>query len=129
MRITSTALSGNFLNEISQLESQQSTLQNEATTGLKVTLPEDHPAAMDQVLNLQNEESANTQYQNNISALQGTATTASDALNSLQSLVEKASEIATSANSLSSQTELSSDATQVASLIQQALQIGNTHDS
>jgi flagellar hook-associated protein 3 FlgL len=129
MRITSTALSGNFLNEISQLESQQSTLQNEATTGLKVTLPEDDPAAMDQVLNLQNEESANTQYQNNISALQGTATTASDALNSLQSLVEKASEIATSANSLSSQTELSSDATQVASLIQQALQIGNTQDS
>jgi flagellar hook-associated protein 3 FlgL len=129
MRITDTAFTGNFLNEITQLESQQSTLQNEATTGLKVTLPEDNPAAMDQVLNLQNEESTNTQYQNNISALQGTATSASDALNSLQSLVEKASEIATSANSLSSQTELAGDATQVASLIQEALGIGNSQDS
>jgi flagellar hook-associated protein 3 FlgL len=129
MRITNTAFSGTFLNEISQLETQQSTLQNEATTGLKVTLPENNPAAMDQVLNLQTEASSNTQYQSNITALQGTATTAADALNSLQTVVEKASEIATDATSLSSQTQLSSDAAQVANLIQEALEAGNTQDA
>jgi flagellar hook-associated protein 3 FlgL len=128
MRITSTAFESNFLNQINQLKTQQSTLQNEAATGLKVTLPEDNPAAMDQDLNLQNEESSNTQYQNNINALQGTATTASDALNSLQSLVEQASEIATSATGLSSQTQLTGAAAQVANLIQEALQVGNTKD-
>jgi flagellar hook-associated protein 3 FlgL len=129
MRVTNTSFGGNFTNEISQLETQQSTLQNEATTGLKVTQPEDNPAAMDQVLNLQNEESANTQYQNNITALQGTATSASDALNSLQTIVEKAGEIAASTNSLSSQTQLSGNAAQVASLIQEALGIGNSQDA
>ena len=77
MQITTTSFTSGFLNQIDQLESQQSTLQNESTTGLKVSLPEDNPSVMDQVLNLQTESSANTQYQSNITALQTTATTAS----------------------------------------------------
>jgi flagellar hook-associated protein 3 FlgL len=129
MRVTTTSFSDGFLNQITRLESQQSTLQNEATTGLKVTLPEDNPAAMEQVLNLQSESSANTQYQNNITTLQGTATTASDALNSLQTIVEDASEIATDASGLTSSTQLAGDATEVSNLIQEALQIGNTQDA
>ena len=75
MQITTTSFTSGFLNQIDQLESQQSTLQNESTTGLKVSLPEDNPSVMDQVLNLQTESSANTQYQSNITALQTTATT------------------------------------------------------
>ena len=39
MQVTNTSFTGSFLNEINQLETQQSTLQNEATTGLKVSLP------------------------------------------------------------------------------------------
>ena len=66
MQITTTSFTSGFLNQIDQLESQQSTLQNESTTGLKVSLPEDNPSVMDQVLNLQTESSANTQYQSNI---------------------------------------------------------------
>ncbi len=75
MQITTTSFTSGFLNQIDQLESQQSTLQNESTTGLKVSLPEDNPSVMDQVLNLQTESSANTQYQSNITQLQATATT------------------------------------------------------
>src|SRR5208282_2474277 len=129
MRVTSTSFTNGFLNQLTQLESQQSTLQNEATTGLKVTQPEDNPAAMSQVLNLQTEASADTQYQNNITALQGTATTAADALNNLQTIVEQASEIATQASGLTSSIQLSTDATQVSNLIQEALQVGNTQDA
>src|SRR5208282_801084 len=109
MNVSTTSFTNGFLSQITRLESQQSTLQNEVTTGLKVSLPEDNPAAMNQVLDLQTESSADTQYQSNISALQGTATTASDALNSLQTIVENASEIATNASGLSSSAQLSAD--------------------
>jgi flagellar hook-associated protein 3 FlgL len=129
MRVTTTAFSNNFLNEIAQLKSQQSALQNQATTGLKVTLPEDNPAVMEQVLNLQSQASANTQYQSNITALQNSANTASDALNSLQTIVEKAGEIATEADGVTSPTQFSEYSTQVKGLIQDALQLGNTKDA
>jgi flagellar hook-associated protein 3 FlgL len=129
MQVSTTGFSSNFLYQIGQLESQQSTLQQETTSGLKVTEPEDNPGVMDQVLNLQNEASANTQYQSNITQVQNSATTASDALNSLQTLVEQAGEIATDAGGVTSSTQLSTYATQVGQLIQQALQIGNTQDA
>jgi flagellar hook-associated protein 3 FlgL len=129
MQVTTTSFSSGFLSQITQLENQQNTLQNEATSGLKVTLPEDNPAVMNQVLNLQSESSADTQYQSNITALQGSAATASDALNNLQTIVEDASEIATDAGGVTSPTQLASDATQVGNLIQEALQVGNTQDA
>jgi flagellar hook-associated protein 3 FlgL len=129
MNVSTTSFTNNFLYQINQLESRQASLQSQATTGLKVTLPEDDPAVMDQVLNLQSEDSANTQYQSNITQLQDSATTASDTLNSLQTLVEQASEIATEANGVTSSTQLSTYATQVGQLIQEALQLANTKDS
>jgi flagellar hook-associated protein 3 FlgL len=129
MNVTNTSFSNQFLYEIQQLEGQQTTLQSQATTGLKVTLPEDDPSAMNQVLNLQTEAGANTQYQSNITQVQNSATTASDALNNLQTLVEQAGEIATDANGVASSTQLSTYATQVGQLIQEALQIANTQDA
>ncbi len=126
MRVSTNSFSDNFLYQIGQLQTQQSTLQNQATTGLSVTLPENDPSVMDQVLNLQTEASSNTQYQSNISAVQNSANSASDALTSLQSLVEQAGEIATEANGVTSPTQLSAYATQVGQLIQQALSIANT---
>ncbi len=129
MHVTNLSFNNNFLYDIQQLESQQSTLQTQTSTGLKVTQPEDDPAAMNQVLNLQTEASANTQYQSNIASLQNSATTASDALNSLQTLMEQASEIATNANGVTSPTQLATYATQVGELVQQALQVANTKNA
>ena len=129
MRVSTTSFSNNFLYQIGQLESQQSTLQNETTSGLSVTLPEDNPGVMNQVLNLQSDASTDTQYQNNISQIQNSATTTSDTLNSLQSLVEQAGTIATEVTGLTSSTQLATDATSVSQLITQALQLGNTRDA
>jgi|SRR5580658_8285093 flagellar hook-associated protein 3 FlgL len=129
MRVSTTSFSNNFLYQIGQLENQQNTLQSEASSGLKVTLPEDDPSVMNQVLNLQTESSSNTQYQSNISEVQASANTASDTLNSLQTLVEQAGEIATQANGVTSPTQLSTYATEVGQMIQEALQLGNTQDS
>jgi flagellar hook-associated protein 3 FlgL len=129
MQVSTTSFSNNFLYQIGQLQSQQTTLQGEASSGLSITLPEQDPGVMNQVLNLQSEASSATQYQNNISQIQNSADTASDALNSLQSLVEQAGEIATESTGVDSSTQLSAFAAQVGQLIGQALQIANTHDS
>lgn len=130
MRISNSTFTDNFLNNIQQLEQQQNTLQGQASSGLSVSLPEDNPAVMTQVLNLQTDSAANAQYQSNIGQLQDAATTSATAMNSLQSLVSQASEIATESSSgTTSPTQLATYATQVASLIQQAIQLGNTKDA
>jgi flagellar hook-associated protein 3 FlgL len=129
MHVTTTSFGQNFLNQINQLENRQTQLQNEASSGLSMTSPEDNPTAMNQVLNLQTEDSANTQYQSNISDVQATADTSSDALNQLQSIIEKAQEIATNANGVTSSSQLATLASQVSGLITEALGVANTTDS
>ena len=61
MRISDSLFINNFLAQTNQLQARQNQLQNETTTGLKVSLPEDDPAAMNQALNLQTQAAANTQ--------------------------------------------------------------------
>jgi flagellar hook-associated protein 3 FlgL len=130
MRVSTNSFTNNFLYQIGNLEDQQTTLQSEVSTGLKLSEPEDDPSAMNQVLNLQTEASSTAQYQSNISQTQTTATTASDALNSLQTLVEQAGEIANeAANSQNSSTQLTTYAATVGNLIQEALGVANIHDS
>jgi flagellar hook-associated protein 3 FlgL len=129
MRISSSLLTDNLLSQMNQLQGQQIQLQNQVTTGLKVSLPEDDPAAMNQVLDLQSQAAANTQYQSNITQLQSTAATAANAMNSLQTITEQAGEIATEAGGVNSSSQLAAYATQVASLIQEALQAANTQNA
>jgi len=129
MRVSNSSFSDGFLYQIGQMESQRNALQNQTSTGLSFTQPQDNPAGMNQLLNLQSEASSATQYQTNIAQIQSSATTASGALTSLQSLVEQANEIATQTDGLTTSTQLSSYATEVGQLIQQALQIANTQDS
>jgi flagellar hook-associated protein 3 FlgL len=129
MRVSNSLFTNNFLAQINQLQQQQIQLQNQATTGLKISLPEDDPAGINQVLDLQTQAAANTQYQSNITQLQGAATTAATAMNSLQTIVEQAGEIATEANGTTTSSQLANYATQVGTLIQEALQTANTQDA
>jgi flagellar hook-associated protein 3 FlgL len=130
MRISDSTFTDNFLSQIQQLQQQQNTLQGESSSGLSVTLPEDNPPVMAQVLNLQTDSAANAAYQNNITQLQSTATTSATAMNSLQTLVSQVNDIATEAsNGTNSSTQLSTYATQVEALIRQAVQLGNTQDA
>ncbi len=129
MRIASNTFTDNFILQVNQLQTNQQRLQNEAATGIKLSLPEDNPAAMGQVLNLQTQSDANTQYQANISQLQTQATTASNALNSLQTIINQAGSISLQADGTSTPQELAADSTQVNQLLSEALQIGNSKDS
>ncbi len=129
MRISDNLFMNDLQTQMNQLQSQQLTQQNETTTGLKVSLPEDDPSAVGQTLNLQAQSDANTQYQSNITQLQSTATTSASAMSSLQTITEQAAEIATEVGGTTSSTQLSTYATQVGNLIQEALQAANTKDT
>lgn len=131
MRVAQTTFGTTFLTQLSQLEQRQQTLQTEAATGQLFSLPEQNPSAMSQVLNLQTDVNANTQYQNNIAQLQQTASAVSAAIsgtNGLKAISDRASEIATLADGTASPTQLQAYATEVGQMIQQALQIANTQD-
>jgi flagellar hook-associated protein 3 FlgL len=130
MRVTDSSFTDNFLGELQQLQQQQTTLQGQATTGLSMTLPEDNPALMAQVLGLQTDAAANNAYQNNITQLQNTASTSATVMNSLQTLVSQVNTIATeAANGTNSTSQMQTYADQVESFIQEAIQLANTQDA
>lgn len=129
MRISNNYFTSNFISQVNNLAQQQTKLQTQASTGLKITLPEDNPAVMTQVLDLQTASAQNSQYQANITQLQNAATTSYGAMNNLKTISDRADQIATLASSgTTSATDMASYATEVGQLIQQALQAGNTQD-
>jgi flagellar hook-associated protein 3 FlgL len=129
MRVSSLMFNQNYLPQLNQLEQSQNQLESEASSGLSMTLPEDNPAMMGAVLDLQAQTSANAQYQSNITQLQSSATTTSTALNALQPLLSQASAITLSVSAATNPNELANDADTVTSLITTALGIANTKDS
>jgi flagellar hook-associated protein 3 FlgL len=128
MRIAGTSYTDSMVSQLNLLSTRQYQLQNQASTGQTISAPSDDPAGMALALNLQADNSAVTQYSQNISTLQNRATIAGNALISLQTILERASEIATSADGASSPAQLQANASEVTQLIQQAAQIMNTRD-
>ncbi len=128
MRIAGTSYTDSMVSQLNLLSAQQYQLQNQASTGQTISAPSDDPTGMALALNLQADNSAVTQYAQNISTLQNRATIAGNALSSLQTIEERASEIATSADGASSPAQLQANASEVTQLIQQAAQIMNTQD-
>jgi flagellar hook-associated protein 3 FlgL len=126
MRIAGTSYTDSMVSHLNLLSAQEYQLQNEASTDQSISAPEDDPAGMAAALNLQAQNSAVTQYAQNITTLQTRATTAGSALTSLQTLTDRASEIATSADGATSPSALQADVTEVTQLIQQAAQLMNS---
>jgi flagellar hook-associated protein 3 FlgL len=129
MRITSNAYDSSLVNQLNQLSAQQYTIQNQVSTGLSVQAPSDNPAAMENTLDYQAQNAAQTQYSSNISTLQSRATSVYGVLQSLQTITSRAGEIATSAgNATSSQSTLDNYANEVNQLINQVVNAANTKD-
>src|SRR5580704_11826220 len=102
MRVTSTTYPDYLIGQLGNLETNQTKLQTEVSSGLSVQEPEDNPDAMAQALDLTAQSQAETQFQGNITQLQQTATATSSAMQSLQSIVSQAGVIATEANGVQS---------------------------
>ncbi len=128
MRVTGNLIASETASQLNLLLARQSRLQNQVTSGQRVTAPEDDPVAMGEALSLQNQTSIAGQYGENIGVLQTRATTVANALESLKTIMDRAGEIATQADGTKSQSDLQNFATEVQQLIQQAAQIANSKD-
>jgi flagellar hook-associated protein 3 FlgL len=129
MRVASDSYTNTMLNEFSNLKQQQITLQNQVATGLSVQAPSDSPTAMETTLDDLSSQATQQQYSSNITTAQAQANSVYSVLQSLQTLTSQAQTIVTEAGSgTNSQSNLNSYATQVGSLIQEALQLVNTQD-
>jgi flagellar hook-associated protein 3 FlgL len=129
MRVTDSAYNSSLINQLNGLTSQQYTLQNEVTTGLRIQSASDDPGAMEDTLNDQANVASQTQYASNITTLQNRATSIYNVLQSLQTASSKAGEIATEAgNGTQTPTALTTSASQVNDLLNQVVALANTKD-
>lgn len=129
MRIATNSYTDAMISQFNNLTAQQDILQNEVSTGLSIQSPSDNPVGMQNTLDYLANASAQNQYSSNISTLQSRATLTYSATQSLQQIISQAGTIATEATSgTASQSTLNNYASQVSSLISQALSIANTTD-
>jgi flagellar hook-associated protein 3 FlgL len=126
MRVTSNAYSLSLVDQLNSLVSQQTKLQSQATSGQRVTNPEDDPAAFGRVMAFDAESKGVAQHQQNIGLLKDRATASAAAINGLKTVSDRASEIATMADSTKSPAQLKIYAAEVTQLIQQAAQTANS---
>jgi flagellar hook-associated protein 3 FlgL len=128
MRVTSNTFPNTLREQLLRLNQRQSRLQSQAATGQLLALPEDNPAAMRRVLDMQNEAGSVSQYQSNVARHQELATATYSSLKALRSLVDRAGEIATLAGGIQPGRDLKLYATEVNGLIEQALQVSNSQN-
>lgn len=125
MRIAGTSYTDSLVGQLNYLSAQQFQLQGQISTGQRIRKPEDDPGGMAEALSLKTDSSRLSQYAQNISTLQTTASTAYDALQQIKTISDRANEIATLADSTKTTTELQAYATELNSLLQQAVQLAN----
>lgn len=126
MRIATHSVSDTILRQIQQLSADQSRLQTQISTGLRISQPEDDPAAFARVVNFQSELRQNAQYASNASSALALSQASYAGLQSLKSVSDRAGEIAALGNDVLGSDTMQSYAVEVNQLIEQAAQVGNS---
>lgn len=125
MRIASSSISDTIVQQLQQLNAQQTKLQNQVGSGLRISQPEDDPAAVARVINLNGENSALNQFiANTDRALQVSQATYSG-LQQLKKISDRATEIGTLGSGAQTPAALQAYAAELDQLIEQAVQLAN----
>jgi flagellar hook-associated protein 3 FlgL len=125
MRVATNSFTNSLVDQLNRLSARQTRLQTEAATGQRLIAPEDDPAAMRRVLDLQAEGTSIAQFQKNISFLTEKAGASYEVMRGLKKISDRVGEIATLADDMKSPDELKIYATEVTQLIRQAVQFVN----
>jgi flagellar hook-associated protein 3 FlgL len=116
-----------FLNGISNLQSQQTQVENELSSGYQVQDASDSPGQTPELIDLGSSLAAVQNYQTNLTRVQAEASTADQAIGSAITLIQNATTLGTEgANSTSSASERQTLATQVQAIQQQIVSVANT---
>jgi flagellar hook-associated protein 3 FlgL len=105
----------------------QATLEEESSTGLKVNAPGDNPVAAQQILHLNSQNAAITQYASNITSGTATLTMSDSAMSSMVNTLTSLTQIATEMSTGTvSPTDMTDAVSQVQQLQSQMISLGNT---
>ncbi len=126
MRVTGNTYSSALASQLGNLTSRQAKLQSQIATGQRLQSPEDDPAAVRRVMDLQADARTLAQYQRNLAHQQDLAAVSYGAIQSIKKISNRANEIATLADGLKSPLELRAYANEIKGLIQQGLQAANS---
>ncbi len=125
MRVTGNTFSNSLASQLGYLTAQQAKLQTQVSTGQRIQSPEDDPAALRRVMDLQSNARSLAQYQQNQVHQKDVATLSYGAIQSLKKVSDRANEIATLADGLKSPNELKAYANEIDGMIQLGLQAAN----
>jgi len=126
MRIASSTVSDNIVRQIQNLGTQQSRLQAEVASGQRITNPEDDPAAVSRVINLESERRALQQFQRNATRALEVSQASYSGLQQVKKISDRATEIGTLGTGAISADARTAYASEIDQLLEQALQLGNT---
>jgi flagellar hook-associated protein 3 FlgL len=126
MRIASNTVNDSMVRQIQQLMTDQSKLQLQVSSGRRITQPEDDPAAVGRVLNLQTEQRQLAQYANNAARALTLSQTSFSGLQGLKKVSDRAAELATLGTGALSLDSMRIYGNEVDQLLEQALQLGNS---
>lgn len=126
MRVASSTVSDNMVRQIQLLSTQQGKLQNQVATGQRISQPEDDPAAVGRVLNLETERRHVTQYTANTSKALEIAQASFSGLQGIKKISDRAGELGTLGAGVLGPDAMKAYATETDQLIEQALQAANT---
>lgn len=129
MRVASHTVSASIVRQIQQLGSQQAKLQGQVASGLRISLPEDDPAAAGRVLNLESERRQITQFGRNAATALAVAQSTFSGLQGIKKISDRAGELATLGTGVLGAAALQAYGAEADQLIEQAVQAANTRFS
>lgn len=126
MRVSSNTVSDSIVRQIQQLSDQQAKLQNQVGSGLRISQPEDDPAAVGRVLNLQSERRQLVQFGNNASRALELAQASASGIQGIKKISDRAGELATLGSGAIGASAMAGYGAEAGQLLEQALQVANT---
>jgi len=126
MRVSSNTISDEIVRQIQQLTSQQAKLQGQVASGQRITLPEDDPAAVGRVLNLQSENRQITQYGSNAATALEISQASASGLQGIKKISDRAGELVTLGTGVLGPDAMTAYGSETDQLIEQAVQAANT---
>lgn len=126
MRVSFNSFPNRLTDTLGGLAARQMRYQIQASTGQRIVNPEDDPASMRRVLDLQSEGARVAQFQKNITRLKEISTATYGVLRGLTRVSDRAGELATKADGTRSPQELTVMGREVTQLIEQAVSAANT---
>jgi flagellar hook-associated protein 3 FlgL len=126
MRIPNYTVSKTLVSRLQDLTARQAQLNQQATTGQRITNPSDDPAAMGRVLNIQAEKQQIQQFASNNGRALNISQSSFAAVEQLKKTSDRLGEIAVLGSGTAGPDALRTYGTEVDGLLEQALQLGNT---